>query len=65
LKIERKFHKEGKFDKPSNIHFLIRVDDLRKVKTWSDEDFNYAVDMLENQCIEDIKRQIKLMKSVR
>ncbi len=65
MKIERKFHKGAQFDKPSNIHFLIRVDDLRKVKQWNDEDFDYAIKMLENDCIKDIERYVKLMKEVR
>ena len=65
MKIERKFHKGAQFDKPSNIHFLLRMDDLKKIKDWSDDDFEYAVNMLENQCIEDIKRAVKQMKEVR
>ena len=65
MKIERKFHKEAQFDKPSNMHFLLRIDDLKKVKEWSNEDFDYAIKMLENDCIKDIQRQVKLMKEAR
>jgi len=64
MKIERKFHKGAQFDKRSNAAFLLRVDDLKKVKNWIDEDFENAIQML-NTCKSDIDRQIKHMNEVR
>jgi len=61
MKIERKFHKGAQFDKPCKIHFLLRVDDLKKVVNWSQEDFDYALKMLEIVKL-DIEKHITLMK---
>lgn len=65
MKIDRKFHKGGHFEKPSNVHFMLRIDTLKRIKSWTDEEFNYAVAMLENDCIKDIQRFISQMKQAR
>jgi len=64
MKIERKFHKGAQFNKPCNMHLVLRVDDLKKVKDWPEEDLRYALDLLEI-FKKDIDRQVKHMKECR
>jgi len=64
MKTETKFYKSANFDSRCNIHFVLRVDDLKKVKNWTDKEFADSISMLE-KCRADIDRQIKHMNEVR
>lgn len=58
MRTTMKYFKDRNFEGKSNIGFDLRVDDMKKVNLWTDEQKQEAIEFLE-KCKKDVEFAIK------